>query len=171
MTYLFLSLLISSASYASMEEFHLAAKSGEVSSLKKILTQENLDVNVRNGDGYTALIYAAYYGHQNAVEYLLTQKADPCIGDKRGNTALMGALFKGNFKVAYRLIKTECAVDQENNSGQTALMYASLFNRNKEAKALLQKGASAAKKDYSGRSSEDIAEGQGHKEIVKLLKK
>lgn len=44
------------------------------------------DINSHGGDGATALYEASKYGHEDIVEFLLSQKAD---ANKQGRTGLL----------------------------------------------------------------------------------
>lgn len=162
------------ASVEMQELFWKAAKSGDIRSLKSALAN-GVAIDTQNAEGYTALIYATYYGHEEAVQYLLEakdvrgRKVDPCLGDKKGNTALFGALFKGFDRLALKLMPL-CSIDQTNKQGQTPLMYASLFGRTEMAKALLKAGVDPVKKDYAGYDAIGLAEGQWNQIMVKVLK-
>jgi ankyrin repeat protein len=129
------------------------------------------NVNVQDGKGYTPLIYSAYFGHDELVDFLLEKGANACIKDNRGNTALMGAIFKGNVNIAFRLLKSECDIDQNNNADQTALMYATLFGREKIAEELIAKGASIEVQDTNGNSAKSLAQDQFNQEMIALLEK
>ncbi len=174
-TAIYFSLLLSAISvlasaYASEKNIDLftTAKAGNVSQLKQAISQ-GANLNAQNDDGYTPLIYAAYYGHHEAVQVLLDAKADPCLVDKKGNSALMGTLFKGYSNIAKSLI-TRCDVNHRNYQGQTALMYASLFGRDELARLLIESGAQTELKDDSGNDALSLAEGQWNQIMVKLLK-
>lgn len=157
-----------------VEAYFKAAKAGEKEKLQKSL-EAGMPIDIQNDDGYTALIYATYYGHRDAARYLLSatdkhgKKANPCLGDKKGNTALFGALFKGFDDLATELLPL-CETDIMNNQGQTPLMYASLFGRADMAKKLLEKGADPLKKDFAGYDAVSLAEGQWNQIMVKVLK-
>lgn len=129
-----------------------------------------LDVNVADEKGYTALILAAYHGHTDTVNFLISKaNANPCQEDNRGNTALMGAIFKGHVSVAKQLVFADCDIDEENEQGQTALMFASLFDRQEIINTLIDKGADTHHVDKSGNTVADIALSQGNYELAKLL--
>lgn len=144
-----------------------AAKSGNVKELRAALKSRS--VNAQDEKGYTALIYAAYYGNEEAVNLLLKQGADPCVRDKRGNTATLGAIFKGHLGIARTLMKSSCAVTAKNDAGQTPLMFASLFGRISILKDLLAKGAKPEETDQLGNSAISLAETQGNEEALKVL--
>ena len=136
-----------------------AAREGEAAAIEG-LVGAGVSVETRDSRGFTALILAAYHGHAEAVRTLLRLGADACAGDGRGNSALMGAAFQGQKRVVELLLAQPCAVDQANRVGQTALMFARLFGRSEVADLLTAAGASRARRDTSGRSSEDWARTQ-----------
>ncbi|GLW37458.1 hypothetical protein Pcaca04_13940 [Pectobacterium carotovorum subsp. carotovorum] len=136
-----------------------AARHGDLEILQTFITS-HYNLNVADEKGYTAVILAAYHGHDTAVDILIKAGADPCLHDKRGNTALMGAVFKGEIKIARRLIAAECNPDERNHAGQTAAMYASLFQRSELLKALKEKGADFEIKDANGNSVETLKKGE-----------
>jgi len=68
-------------------------------------------------------------GNAEAFDYLITQQADTCASDKRGNTALMAAIFRGEFMLAKKLMSFECDPEHKNNTGMTAAGFAEMFGR------------------------------------------
>jgi ankyrin repeat protein len=56
--------------------------------LVEISTEINAAINAAAKDGFTALMYGAYYGHTEIVAYLLNQDADKSTVTKKGETAL-----------------------------------------------------------------------------------
>jgi ankyrin repeat protein len=147
-----------------------AAREGD-SAMLSAFYQAGLDVNVADEKGYTALILAAYHGHSDTVNFLISEaNANTCQEDNRGNTALMGAIFKGHVSVAKQLVFADCDIDEENEQGQTALMFASLFDRQEIINTLIDKGANPAHMDKAGNSVADIALSQGNYELAKVLR-
>ncbi len=94
--------------------FFAAAKTGNDEVINEFL-KHGFPVDVRNVDGYTPLMMAAYYGQQSTVTTLLKHGADRCARDKKGNTALMGALFKMEFAVAKQLRSVDCDANAKKN--------------------------------------------------------
>ena len=56
-----------------------------------------MEVDARDKDGWTALIWAAWKGHLDIVKYLAEQGADLSVKDNKGDTASMIAR-KNNYK-------------------------------------------------------------------------
>jgi ankyrin repeat protein len=151
-----------------LKDYYEAAKVGNVTVLREEF-KAGVPIGIADSRGYTALIYAAYYGQEDTVDFLLEQGADPCQKDLRGNSALMGAIFKGNFRIALRLMNTACSVNTKNHAEQTALMYASLFGRKDIAEKLIERGADKSLMDQNGFSAKSLAVSQGNDEMLDVL--
>ncbi|MBL4680251.1 MAG: ankyrin repeat domain-containing protein [Pseudomonadales bacterium] len=116
--------------------FFEAAKIGETEVLTEFL-DEGFPVDQRNTQSYTALMMATYYGHEQAVEILLSQGANACLKDKRGHTPLMGAIVKAEWDIAKRLYKEDCK--QAHSTGKTLEQFAAVFGQTDKLKALIAK--------------------------------
>ncbi|EAA0562730.1 ankyrin repeat domain-containing protein [Salmonella enterica subsp. enterica serovar Lexington] len=136
-----------------------AARTGDSGIIESVISA-GYDLNVQDERGYTAVILAAYNGHQTTMEKLLDGGADPCLRDRRGNTALMGAIFKGEIKIARRLIVAKCNPDTRNNAGQSAAMYAALFQRHALLEELRARGADMNATDGRGNNVEALKRGE-----------
>ena len=122
-----------SGEFQSVEEelkayFFAAARINDVVVLTKFI-EAGFPVDIANTKGYTALMVATYQGNAEAFDYLITQQADTCASDKRGNTALMAAIFRGEFMLAKKLMSLECDPEHKNNTGMTAAGFAEMFGR------------------------------------------
>jgi uncharacterized protein len=146
-----------------------AARVGRIDILRGLL-DAGYPIDSANSNGYTAVILAAYDGQPAALEFLLSAGANPCLGDRHGNTALMGALFKGEAKIARRLIDTKCPIDQTNNAGETALDFATLFGRIGLVPDLVAHGADPNHVDGRGESLLELALREGNAEAADALR-
>ena len=63
------------------------------------------DINRKNIGGWTALMYAAYIGHDNIVNLLLDANVRVNVRNNKGQTPLMLAASCGNESVAYFLLQ------------------------------------------------------------------
>jgi ankyrin repeat protein len=152
------------------QEWFDAARVGRIDILGA-LHDAHYPLDARTHAGYTALILAAYDEQPAALDYLLQAGADPCVGDRNGNTALMGALYKGELTIARRLLTTRCPIDQTNNAGETALSFAALFGRLEILPELTARGADPNHVDMRGDTSLLIALKQGNAEAAAALRK
>lgn len=147
-----------------------AARDGDDNAIKACALT-GCDMNAVNSDFYTPFILAAYYGHNQILDALLKQGANPCAVDAKGSNAFMGVAFKGYDETAKWLLDhTPCDVNHQNRAGQTALMMASLFGREAIIKLLLERGAKPDLTDYQGNTAEKLAQAQGLSRVVEIIK-
>lgn len=147
-----------------------AARAGRTDILGALL-DAGYPIDARTSSGYTAAILAAYDEQPAALDYLLGRGANPCLGDRNGNTALMGALYKGERPAARRLLQTACPVDQTNNAGETALSFAVMFGRLDMIQELVDRGADASHRDRQGDTPYAVAEKQGNEDAMRALRR
>lgn len=147
-----------------------AARLGRIDILQA-LADAHYPLDAKTPEGYTAIILTAYRDQPQALDTLLRAGADPCVGDRHGNTALMGALFKGENAIAKRLLDTHCPIDQTNHAGQTALAFAALFGRLDMLPVLVAHGANPDHVDALGRTALQNAILQGNDAAVAALEK
>ena len=67
---------------------HWAADHGNSEILEIILKQKNININLKDSDGQTALLYASSCEHSDCVKLLLKYNADKEILDDEGNSCL-----------------------------------------------------------------------------------
>ncbi len=83
------------------------------------------DVDVKNRDGVTALMLAAYFGRTEALKLLIDAKADINGSDNVcGETALMMAASKGRTEAVKLLLSSKADINARDGRGWTALMHA-----------------------------------------------
>ncbi len=105
-----------------------AAKAGDVKTLTS-LAGDLSEINKKDEKGYSPLMYAAYYGHISAAQYLIDQGASVHSTDAGGNSILMGACFKGHVDVVEILLGHGADRNFKNQQGLTAIDFARMFGR------------------------------------------
>jgi ankyrin repeat protein len=143
------------------QEWFDAARVGRIDILRA-LYEAHYPIDSQTSAGYTAVILSAYDSRPEALDYLLRIGADPCLGDRHGNTSLMGAIYKGNLAIARRLLATRCPIDQVNNAGETALSFAALFGRVEILPELAARGADPNHVDARGNTPLSVVLQQGN---------
>ncbi|MBO4631176.1 MAG: ankyrin repeat domain-containing protein [Lentisphaeria bacterium] len=153
-----------------------AAALGSVETVKYLVSQ-GADLNAKNENGATVLMYAAGYpGNLETVKYLVGKGAD--VNEKigglfGGTTALMlAARVPGNLETVKYLVGKGADVKARNALGMTALMYAAGKTGNLETvKYLVSRGADLNEKDeLSGKTAlMHAAEKPGNLETIKYL--
>ena len=81
-----------------------ASAKGHTDTVKALLEQ-GADVNAKDNDGFTALMFAARDGQTDTVPALLAKGADVNAKDNDGRTALMRAKKKGHKEIVQLLKK------------------------------------------------------------------
>ncbi len=120
------------------------------------------DVNARDKDGMTPLMFAAVHNpNPEVASTLLAAGADVNARDKDGMTALMFACVRNQTPgVVPTLLGAGADINAQNKDGWTALMYAARYNPNPEVvSALLISGADAKMLNVEGKTAFDYANG------------
>lgn len=123
-----LELLLKNCDSINKEALFIASQNGRAKCVK-LLLKWGCGVNVDNDEGNTALMYAAYAGHEAIAEILLKQKAiNVNQQDCHGRAALHYASKQGNANIVQQLLKCNADVNIHNTKGESVLMMASLSN-------------------------------------------
>jgi Zn-dependent protease with chaperone function len=135
------------------------------------LIESGADVHTVDYNGYTPLDWAVMDKNEDMVKLLLKLKADPNFETEYGMTPFMTAAQAGNPSMVELLYHAGGDPNyQELSGGYTALTYAVLSSDMETVKLLLDLGADAEIKDYSGMTARMQALQSGEQEIADLLK-
>lgn len=152
-----------------------AASRGYEEIVELLLKQPNINVNIKNENGYTALVLPASKGHKKIVEMLLNcSNIDINAQDNLGNTALIHAVYTGRQEIVDLLLKRKgIDVNSQNEVGKTALIYAVIDDNEELVKLMLNyPGIEVDAEDNQGLTAFAWAIKLGREEIVKqFLKK
>ena len=148
---------------------HEASLNGIAADLE-IALNSGTDINAKDEDGRTALMYAAYNGHTAIIEKLIKKGATVNLTDNYGRTALMFAS-SGSYPESVRLLLKNQADPNiaDKDEHFTALMYAAAEGQTEVAKILLTFKADPKLKDIDGDNALTFARNNGHNDIVSLL--
>jgi ankyrin repeat protein len=121
------------------------------SRVAQALTDAQSDVNVKDNDGKTLLMYALSYDRvpDQIVDTFLAKGAKVNEKDNKGNTALMLCT---NERRARALIDKEADINAKNNRGETILAVAVSRGRADVVALLIDKGADINVKDNDGKT-------------------
>jgi hypothetical protein len=148
---------------------HEAALNGQTVQVVNGL-EKGIDVNKRDAEGRTALMYASYNGHTEIVKVLIEKGAMVNMADSYGRTALMMASsgpFAATVKVLLDNQTDPNMADYEEHF--TALMYAAAEGQTDVVRILLSYGADPDLKDVDGDNALTFAVNNNHKEVASLL--
>jgi ankyrin repeat protein len=128
------------------------------------------DVNATEGDGSTALHWAAQLDDVEMIGLLLDAGAEPGATNRFGVTPLELASNNGNAAAIDRLLQAGADPNAASREGQTPLMNAARNGRVDAVEALLAHGAEVdATESYRGQTALMWAAGEGNVEAVRAL--
>jgi hypothetical protein len=81
---------------------------------------DGVDVNWKDEEGFTALIWACVYGHVEVVKLLLDRGALIDLLPNGGGTALMNASYDGKIECVRLLLERGADMSLKDNTGKTA---------------------------------------------------
>jgi ankyrin repeat protein len=163
-------LLIGSVVSASSTGVADAARAGDIATLKTLLKQ-GADVNAAQGDGMTALHWAASNGDAAMAQMLLSAGANIRATTRLGGiTPLHMASQAGHAQVVAALVAAGADVNIATSTGATALMLAARGGSADTAARLIETGADInAKEKAFGQTALMVAAGLDRAEVVRLL--
>ena len=164
---LFLSTLLAAASSAPVAD---ASMAGDKDAVKALLRQAG-DVNAAQGDGMTALHWAAMNGDTELAQMLLFAGANVRATTRIGAyTPLFLASQQGHGGVVAALITAGSEVKAANSNGTTALMVAAASGDVDAVKALVDGGADVNAKDPTrGQTPLMYAAASNRADVINLL--
>lgn len=152
-----------------LDAFMKSADSGN-NPVVKLFIEAGMNVNEKDSNGRTALMYASQkMGHASTVQLLLDHGANVNEKDKDGVTALMSALFLQITDTMQILIEKGADINAKEKTGFTPLMLASSLGSNDIVKFLLAKGSDINATDNDGRTALMYASSSGHIGVMKAL--
>ena len=148
-----------------------AASNGEsLEKLRYLINIKGIDVNVRDENGMTPLIYAAFFGHDAVAKELIDCGADVNACGNNGANALMASLqnAKGE-RIAKLLLDSGADVNACDGQGITPLMAAIYTDSIEMTLYLLEKGADVRVKCSKGWTALDLAKQKENRQLLQIL--
>ena len=149
---------------------HEAARDGNIDAVE-VLLKKDVDINIQDENGVTALMLASQNGHHQIVELLLKEHADINQQNENGVTALMVASLIGHHQVVKLLLKVHSDINTQNENGWTALMVASFNGHHQVVELLLKEHADINIQNKNGETALMLASENDNQQVVELLLK
>jgi uncharacterized protein len=145
-----------------------AAKSGDRDALRA-LVQKKVDVNVAEGDGTTALHWAAHRDDVDSADLLIRAGAKVNAANDLGVTPLWLASENGSAAMVRRLLQAGANPNLALLAGETPLMIASRGGYAEVAEQLIARRANVNARAKRGQTALMWAVAQQHPAVVKVL--
>jgi uncharacterized protein len=146
-----------------------AVKQRDADAVRSLLKQ-GVDVNAREADGSTALLWAAHNGDLGSVDLLLRAGASASAINRYGATPLGLAVKSGNAAVVESLLKGGADPNAAWAGGETVLMTAARAGRDDVVKLLIARGAKVdAREEMRGQTALMWAAAEGHADVIHTL--
>jgi uncharacterized protein len=145
-------------------------RSGQREAVLAAITSPDLDVNVAEPDGSTALLWATYNVDHELVRALLKAGAKANVTNHFGSSPLGEAVKLGDAELVHMLLDAHADPNSANQDGQTALMLASDIGSLPIAQLLIGHGAAVnGVENFRGQTALMWAAAENHPDIVDLL--
>lgn len=134
------------------------------------LLRQRVDVNATQGDGATALHWAAHWDDIATADRLIKVGANVNAANEYGVTPLWLASTNRNAEMAERLLAAGASANAALHTGETVLMTAARTGDARIVKALLARGAKVSGAEQVHQQTALMwAAAQGHAEVVSVL--
>jgi len=147
-----------------------AVKKHNVVAVRTMLKQPGFDVNAREGDGMTALHWAAQANEAEIVDLLIRSGADVKSATRYDVTPLSLACMNGSAAIIEMLLKSGADPNTAMPEGETALMTAARTGNVDAVRTLLAHGAKVnSKESWRGQTALMWAAAEGNAGAVQAL--
>ena len=147
-----------------------AAQIGHLRLVTLLVDKLHASIHGRNGRyGFTALHFAAKFGHVDVLEFLLDRGADCDVRDQDGMAPLHCAASKGHTHIVERLLQRGAAVTATDNIAWTASHYAANNGHHSVLHILLQADAEVDARTMAGSTALHLASEEAHPDAIRLL--
>ena len=149
---------------------HIAALKGHLNLCKMLIDKHNVDVNVADKRGWTAVHFSAQSGNCQLVAYFAEMGTDVHLKTNDGSNCLNIAAYQGHLNLCKMLIdKHKVHLHMTDNDGWTALHYSAQSGNCELVAYFAEMGIDIHLKTNDGRNCLHIAALKGHLNLCKML--
>ena len=145
-------------------------RAGNREAVLAAITSPAVDVNAKEPDGSTALLWATYKVDHELVRALLKAGAKANVTNNFGSSPLIEAVKLGDMDLVRMLLEAHADANSANQDGETALMLSASIGSMPLAQLLVDHGANVnAVENFRGQTALMWAAAENHPDIVDLL--
>ena len=150
-------------------QLHHCAENGFTTSVKRLLSIRNINVNVKSLNGWSPLHWAAVYGHVEIALLLLQNGAEVNARSINGVTPLHYAAMYGHVDILHLLLHYGAEVNARDRLDRTPLHVAACSGHVDILHLLVENGADLEAQDYTGTRALHTAAIKGHLPFIHEL--
>lgn len=149
-----------------------ASALGDAERVAELLRRSPSDANAMNTDGFTPLGLAAFFGHAEVAQRLLSEGAevDQVMQSVNTNTPLDAAVAANRREVVELLLQSGASTESRAAGGYTPLHKAAFGGNVEMTRLLLERGADPEATTDEGRMALDIAVEREFDEVAEVLR-
>ncbi|XP_067653771.1 inversin-like [Haliotis asinina] len=156
-------------SAAAGRDLYDASSRGDLERVKRILAQGDVDINYRR-DSWTPVMWAAWSGRRDVVEFLVDRGADVSLVDGYGDNVLHFACRGGDLETVKLILSMNVVdINSRGRYSMTPVMRAAWSGRRDVVEFLVDRGADVSLVDRGGDNVLHFACRGGDLETVKLI--
>ncbi|TPX40223.1 hypothetical protein SeMB42_g06080 [Synchytrium endobioticum] len=148
---------------------HVAASRGHLDLVQALCEKAGAVIDLGDKEDETALGKAAYNGHIQVCQYLITNYANVNRSDRDGWTPLHNCASRGHTAIAKLLLEAGANVSSQSKTGQTALMNAAAKGYLDIVNLVLTFGANPTTQNNFGDTAYDLAAQNEEAYIAQVL--
>lgn len=148
---------------------HVAAMSGNIELIKRLVQQFDCDLRVKSMNSWTPLHYAAAYNQVAAIEALCALGCEVAVQDAVGSTPMHVAAGEGHLEAVKALIELGCSPQVVDRDGCTPLYCAAAWNRIEAVRLLEAMHCPSSLRSLEGRTPIHVAAEQGWVDLIDVL--